>query len=52
MVPEVPKEGIRWDVTDRLKELIRQIIIDHQSGLIELEVRPDHVHLLLEVDPQ
>jgi putative transposase len=39
-------------LADRLKELIRQIIIDHESGLIELEVMPDHVHLLLEVDPQ
>lgn len=39
-------------MADRLKELIRQIIIDHGSGLIELEVMPDHVHLLLEVDPQ
>jgi putative transposase len=39
-------------VADRLKELIRQIIIDHGSGLIELEVMPGHVHLLLEVDPQ
>ena len=30
------------DAADRLKELIRQIIIDHESGLIELEVMPDH----------
>ena len=50
--PKYRRKVLVGDVADRLKELIRQIIIDHGSGLIELEVMPDHVHLLLEVDPQ
>ena len=36
----------------RLKELISQLCIEHHFDLIEMEVMPDHVHLLIEVDPQ
>ena len=39
-------------IEDRLKELIQETCIELQSELIELEIMPDHVHLLLEVDPQ
>jgi putative transposase len=40
------------DVDIRLKEIIHQMVTDLQSEVTELEVRPDHVHLLCEVDPQ
>ena len=36
----------------RLKELVTEICDEHHFDLIEMEVMPDHVHLLLEVDPQ
>ena len=36
----------------RLKEIIQQVCIELECELIELEVRSDHVHLLVEVDPQ
>lgn len=36
----------------RLKELVTEICDEHHFDLIEIEVMPDHVHLLLEVDPQ
>ena len=36
----------------RLKEIIQQTITEYKAELIELEVMPDHVHLLVEVDPQ
>ncbi len=39
-------------VDERLKAILQEIIIETQSELIELEVMPDHVHLLVEVDPQ
>jgi putative transposase len=39
-------------IEKKLKELIRQQIARFKSDLIELEVMPDHVHLLVEVDPQ
>lgn len=36
----------------RLKELLVEKCNEHQAEIIELEVMPDHVHLLVEVDPQ
>ena len=36
----------------RLEELIREVAAEHQADILELEVMPDHVHLLVEVDPQ
>ena len=36
----------------RLKAILRDVVAETQSELIELEVMPDHVHLLVEVDPQ
>jgi putative transposase len=36
----------------RLKEILRDVVTDTGSELIELEVMPDHVHVLVEVDPQ
>lgn len=39
-------------VDDRLKRIVREVIAETQSELIEVEVMPDHVHLLVEVDPQ
>ncbi len=39
-------------VDTRLKEIIIQTVREFQGDLIELEVMPDHVHLLMEVDPQ
>ena len=40
------------DVERRLKELIREVCVKRQAEILELEVMPDHVHLLVEVDPQ
>lgn len=36
----------------RLKELINQAANEIHAEIIELEIMPDHVHLLIEVDPQ
>lgn len=36
----------------RLKELIKEISKEIQVEIIKLEIMPDHVHLLIEVDPQ
>ena len=39
-------------VEARLKELIREVIEEKGAWPVELEVMPDHVHLLVEVDPR
>jgi putative transposase len=36
----------------RLKELMVQAASEIQVDIIEMEIMPDHVHLLIEVDPQ
>ena len=39
-------------VEKRLKNLVRDTARQRRAEVIELEVMPDHVHLLMEVDPQ
>ena len=39
-------------VAERLKELITERCAEMNAEIIEMEVMPDHVHLLIEVDPQ
>jgi REP-associated tyrosine transposase len=39
-------------VDTRLKEIIQQVCTECTSEIFTLEVMPDHVHLLVEVDPQ
>ncbi|NES00295.1 MAG: IS200/IS605 family transposase, partial [Symploca sp. SIO1B1] len=39
-------------VDTRLKELLNQIAQEIQVDILEIEIMPDHVHLLIEVDPQ
>ena len=40
------------EVGQRLKELIVGVASELRVVIIEMEIMPDHVHLLLEVDPQ
>jgi putative transposase len=39
-------------IAERLKAILREIAAEHQATVLELEIMPDHVHLLCEVDPQ
>ena len=39
-------------VDTRLKEIIQAVASECNSEIFELEVMPDHIHLLVEVDPQ
>lgn len=40
------------EVGQRLKELIVGVASELRVDIIEMEIMPDHVHLILEVDPQ
>lgn len=40
------------EVGQRLKELIVGVASELRVDIIKMEIMPDHVHLLLEVDPQ
>ena len=39
-------------IETRLKQIISAVCAEHQAEIEELEVMPDHVHLLVNVDPQ
>ena len=36
----------------RLKQIIREVAAERECEIIELETMPDHMHLLIECDPQ
>lgn len=47
------RRGVLEGAVERdLKAIIQQIAKERKAEVIELEVMPDHVHLLVEVDPQ
>ncbi|MBR8840990.1 MAG: IS200/IS605 family transposase [Stigonema ocellatum SAG 48.90 = DSM 106950] len=50
--PKYRRSVLKDGVDQRLKDLLEQISKEIRVDIIEMEVMPDHVHLLLEVDPQ
>jgi len=50
--PKYRRKVIGGRMEVRLKEIIAEVITGKGAWLIEMETMPDHVHLLVEVDPQ
>ncbi len=50
--PKYRRSVLVSGVDERLKAILREVAQERQAEVIELEVMPDHVHLLVEVDPQ
>jgi putative transposase len=50
--PKYRRPVLVHGVDVRLKEIISQVCTDVRTELLQLEVMPDHVHLLVDVDPQ
>ncbi|MGH9877962.1 MAG: IS200/IS605 family transposase [Nitrososphaerales archaeon] len=50
--PKYRRKTLVNGVEKRMIELINEIAAQHNIEIIESEVMPDHVHILLEVDPQ
>jgi len=50
--PKYRRKVLTENIAERLKELITQCAADINAEIIEMEIMPDHVHLLIEVDPQ
>ena len=50
--PKYRRKVIGGRMAVRLKEIIAEVIAEKGAWLIEMETMPDHVHLLVEVDPQ
>lgn len=50
--PKYRRKVLVEGVDIRLKEILLEVATEFKSELIEMEVMPDHVHLLVECDPQ
>ena len=50
--PKYRRKVLVNGVDTRLKELIKETCQEIHVVILEMEIMPDHVHLLLEVDPQ
>ena len=50
--PKYRRGVLVGDVEKRLKRIIRETAAGRNSEVLEVEVMPDHVHLLIEVAPQ
>ena len=50
--PKYRRKVLVGSIAQRLDELIRQRCKEIDCELLEIEIMPDHVHLLIEVDPQ
>ena len=50
--PKYRRKVLTGDIERRLKELVYEAAAEISVDVIEMEIMPDHVHLLMEVDPQ
>jgi putative transposase len=50
--PKYRRKVLIQGVDVRLKEILNEVCLEFQAELLELEVMPDHVHVLVECDPQ
>lgn len=50
--PKYRRRVLTPPIAERLKVLIGEIVVRWQAECIEMEIMPDHVHLLLSCDPQ
>jgi putative transposase len=50
--PKYRRKVLIGDVEKRFKEILSEVAKEKKVEVIEVEVMPDHVHLLVEVDPQ
>lgn len=49
--PKYRRKVLVGEVKDRLVEIIYEVASDLQADVTELQVMPDHVHLLIDCDP-
>jgi len=50
--PKYRRKVLVDGVDERLKDIAREFAVEHGAEIIELEIMPDHVHILCEIDPQ
>lgn len=50
--PKYRRKVLTNGIDDRLKELLNEYATNLSVDILEMEIMPDHVHLLINVDPQ
>ena len=50
--PKYRRKVLVHGVDIRLKEILQEVAIEFGAEIIEMEIMNDHVHVLVEVDPQ
>lgn len=50
--PKYRRGVIVGDIEARLKQIVRDVCEELRAEIIEMETMPDHIHLLVEIDPQ
>src|SRR5690242_13134546 len=50
--PKYRRKVLQEPIAARLKEIIQEVCTEHRTTILALEVMPDHVHVLLDTDPQ
>mgnify|MGYP001579135865 CR=1 FL=1 len=50
--PKYRRRVLEGKIAKRCSEIIRLVVQKYKSEIIAMEIMPDHVHLLVEVDPQ
>jgi putative transposase len=50
--PKYRRKVLVDGVENRLKEIIQEVSAEFRCEILQLEIMPDHVHILCEVDPQ
>src|SRR5437899_12821290 len=50
--PKYRRKVLVEAVAERLAQIIREVCQEHEAEVLSSEIMPDHVHLLVECDPQ
>ncbi len=50
--PKYRRDVLQGRVKERLRQIIKKVCYERNAELISHEIMPDHVHILVEVDPQ
>lgn len=50
--PKYRRKVLILGIAERLKQIIFEVCQEHQADILSIEILPDHVHLLVECDPQ
>jgi len=50
--PKYRRKVLGEGIAERLKQIIFEVCQEHQADIVRMEIMPDHVHLLVECDPQ